>query len=100
MAVTDARTARLISSVPGRPEFGALGQHAPAGDVVDLEPDAGRVQERHRVVARRPRALLGSTRDLRADPLRQRVRLVDVLAATGAEAQVLKSRRLLDVLVV
>ena len=79
---------RPSTGSPGRLQLHALGEQARPGHVVQLEPDALRVSEGDRVIARRPGAFLGRAHDVRADVLQKRVEGVHVLAPPGPEAQV------------
>src|SRR3990172_13306852 len=65
-------------------------QEPAPGDEVHREADSVRVLEEHRVVAGRPRALLGRVHDPGADLPREDVHGVDVLAGARAEAHVVE----------
>src|SRR5262249_17440268 len=57
------------------------------------QADALGVTERERVVARSPRPLRGSSDYIRANALHEPIDLVDILAAAGAEAQMVDPGR-------
>src|SRR5262249_55632785 len=72
-----------------------VGQQPGAGDKAYLDPDAVRVLEQHRVVARCPAAFLRSADD-RCRHLPQHGRAtVHVLARAGSETQVMQTDTLL-----
>ena len=58
---------------------------------VHLDPDAVRILEQHRVIARRPAAFLGRVHDGRAHLDQHAVQLVYVLAPARAEAEVMEA---------
>src|SRR5947209_15122029 len=80
--------ALLIAGPGGRVIPGVLGEDALAGHVVDLEPDPARIEKGQRVVARRPRALVGGPDHSGADPPQKQVPVLAGLA-TGPTAAVL-----------
>ena len=59
--------------------------------MVDLEPDPARIEKGQRVVARRPRTLLGGPDHSGADPAQKQVQVIDVLATARTEAVVVKA---------
>src|SRR2546423_6281100 len=77
--------------VTRRVEASALLEHPLAGNVIDLEPDAVGIEERERVVAGRPRSLLGGADHSRAEILQEAVEVVDVLAAARAKAAMVQA---------
>src|SRR2546423_209690 len=74
-----------------RVEAGALLEQPLAGDGIDLEPDAVGIEERERVVAGRPRSLLGGADHSRAEILQEAVEGVDLLAAARAKAAMVQA---------
>src|SRR2546430_17050351 len=74
-----------------RVEASALLEHPLAGNVIDLEPDAVGIEERERVVAGRPRSLLGGAVHSRAEILQEAGEGVDVLAVARAKATIVQA---------
>src|SRR5271156_1277836 len=67
------------------------GEQTLARYVIDFEPDAVGVLEQHRVIARRPCAIVGRMDNRGADPQQKLVDRVDVAALARAQADVMQS---------
>ena len=63
--------------------------------MIQLEPDAIRILEQHRVISRRPLVLARRADDLGVDRRQKAVQLVDVGALAGAEAEMVQADALL-----
>ena len=70
-------------------------EQAFARNVIDLQPDAIRVLEQHRIIARRKFVLLRRVNDARADLFQELVRRVDVGALARPETMVMQADRAL-----
>ena len=71
------------------------GQQPLPRHVIELKPDAIRIFEQQRVIARRPLILARRTDDPGADRRQKAVQLVDVGALAGAEAEMVQADTLL-----
>src|SRR5689334_1339269 len=65
-------------------------EQSPAGNVIDLEPDAIGILEQHRVISGRPAILARRADDFRAKLDNESVELVDIGALAGAKAEMVQ----------